>query len=80
MTFKHGPSGYKNHHCRCPTCRIGNTIRQRIQRNGHPYLVAGNRKTTRTHGIRTTYKNGCRCTACTEAERVYKAEYRARRR
>ena len=32
----------------------------------------------RTHGLRSTYVHGCRCDACREAERVYKAHYRSR--
>ena len=32
------------------------------------------------HGTASRYVQGCRCDACTDAERVYVAGYRARRR
>lgn len=33
----------------------------------------------RRHGKATTYKSGCRCTACREANRIYQAAANARR-
>lgn len=33
----------------------------------------------RRHGRATTYKSGCRCTACREANRLYQAAANARR-
>lgn len=35
--------------------------------------------TKRTHGLRSTYVDGCRCHACTWANRVYFGAYRARK-
>lgn len=35
--------------------------------------------TPRPHGRATTYKNGCRCPACREANRVYQAAANKRR-
>jgi hypothetical protein len=32
------------------------------------------------HGSRARYRKDCRCEACTDAERRYRADYRARRR
>ena len=32
--------------------------------------------TTTVHGDKTTYKNGCRCDPCTEANRAYIRDYR----
>jgi lambda repressor-like predicted transcriptional regulator len=34
----------------------------------------------RTHGLVSTYKNGCRCDDCTEGSRLYDAELKRRRR
>lgn len=36
-------------------------------------------KTTRPHGHANTYKSGCRCTACREANRVYQQVANKRR-
>jgi hypothetical protein len=35
--------------------------------------------TVRRHGRATTYKSGCRCTACRNANRLYQAAANARR-
>jgi len=35
---------------------------------------------TETHGLRSTYKAGCRCDACRRAEREYRAGLRNRSR
>ena len=32
------------------------------------------------HGSRSRYRKGCRCYVCREAERLYRADYRARLR
>lgn len=34
----------------------------------------------RTHGIRGTYHDGCRCGPCREAERLYRARLRGSKR
>jgi len=40
----------------------------------------GNKLTHIPHGERTGYVYGCRCALCTEADRAYKREWRARKR
>lgn len=69
---RHGENGYMNYYCRCRVCRDGHreAIRQRAAQ-----LAPDDPR----HGRYATYVNhGCRCDACTEATRVYRAHLRKR--
>jgi hypothetical protein len=52
------------------------SLSARRTRNRAEYLDS----LARTHGIRATYVNGCRCPECRQAERDYRRAYRARKR
>lgn len=87
---RHGTNnGYQNYACRCDPCRAahyeyhkgrgyGERYRRRLGMVSWAEHVA--RLPTPEHGTRTSYKNGCRCADCTQAERDYRRAYRAGRR
>lgn len=81
---RHGTAnGYMNQKCRCVECkRAVNEYRKEGGWNVayRRRLGMKPRKLGRTHGLRSTYKVGCRCSECRESERVYRANYRAGRR
>lgn len=78
---RHGSTnGYSNHHCHCRECRAewarwcAEKKRDRAERLAKDPTLA-------EHGRVSTYSNWlCRCEPCTEANRLDKAERRARNR
>jgi hypothetical protein len=61
-------SGYVRGKCRCEPCRAAHAAEGRKfrEREKQRKKFSG-----RTHGLKTTYTAGCRCTPCTEARREY---------
>lgn len=50
--------------------RIHNRTVNRLRRDGSFAVLHGSRRPY-THGLRSTYNDGCRCDPCTEAEAAY---------
>lgn len=80
---RHGTAnGYVCHGCRCRPCTTANSDRVRAfrRRTGRSvpraeYLAS----LSRTHGLRSTYKNGCKCERCRAASTAHGRDYRARK-
>lgn len=66
----HGrPSAWVWHKCRCDVCMEAKVEYKRLERERRM-----ERPVTAEHGTTTAYGQGCRCEACTEAERVWLAQ------
>lgn len=77
-SFAHGASGYRNHACRCPTCRAGNT--DRVRRRRAERAAAGPDAPV-PHGTPGGYANwACRCRPCKDAHAAERSAQRRRAR